>query len=504
MDQRRVASLLAAVALTAGVAAAPTPAGLTPAGQYALATMAFAATLWVTGALPLAVTSLLVPALLGVLGVYSRFEDALSGFADPVVFLFLATFVLAAALQRHGLDRRVALRLVARFGSSPRRLVLGVMVTTAVLSMVVSNTATAAMMLPIAVGLVAELDAGDTDNLHVSLVLGTAYAASVGGVGTLVGTPPNAIAVATLRETLGVDVSFFDWLAVGLPVVAVTLPVVWAVLTYWLYPPRVADVSAARDAARAELAGLGPLDAAARRTAGVFLAVAVLWVLGGLGFLAADVLPDAWHVTLFGGSGPSVFDTVGHTGVLYYALVGLLAVPALVLLGCVDESDVFRGVDWPTLLLFGGGISLADALSDTRATEWLAAVVFDGLALPVFLALVALVVLVTVAFSELASNTATVAILAPVLVALGATVAPAYGLTAAAAGVTLVLAAAVGASFGFALPVATPPNAIAYGTGEVTRDQMLRAGLTLDVLFVPITTLLVTGVAALLLAVIAA
>lgn len=503
MDQRRLAGLLAAVGLTALVALAPTPPGLTPAGQYALATTAFAATLWVTGALPLAATSLLVPVLLGLFGVYASFENALSGFADPVVFLFLATFVLAAALQRHGLDRRVALRLVARFGTSPRALVLGVMVTTAVLSMVVSNTATAAMMLPIAVGLVRQVAASsreDPENLHVSLVLGTAYAASVGGVGTLVGTPPNAIAVAALRDSLGIQVSFVDWLAVGLPVVAITLPVVWLVLTYWLYPPEVTDVSAARDAAAAELAALGPLDESARRTALVFAAVAGLWTLGGLGFLFDAFLPQPWYVTVFGGTGTSIFGTTGHTGVLYYALVGLLTVPALFLLGVTSEDALLDGVDWSTILLFGGGISLADALADTHATAWLADALFAHLSIPSFLLLVAVVVLVAVTFSELASNTATVAILAPVLVALGQALGPTYGYTPTAGALLLVLAAAVGASYGFALPVATPPNAIAYGTGEVTRGQMLRAGLALDLLFVPITTLLVTLVVGFLVA----
>jgi len=469
----RPLALAAAAVGALAIAAAPAPAGLSPAGVGALATTWFAAVCWVTGALPLSVTALLVPVWLVGLGVYDRVAPALAGFADPVVALFLATFVLAAALQKEGLDRRVALAVVAAVGTRPRRLVLGLMVAAAGLSMVVSNTATAAMLVPVATGVVRTVhpDAPRESNLHVAALLGVAYGASVGGVGTLVGTPANAIVVAQLAA-VGVDVSFFDWMLVGVPVVAVSVPVVWLVLVR-LYPPD-SDVQATLDPAFAEPP---PVTPTGRRVAVVFLATAALWVAGSLDVLFTW-LPAGVQTRLFGGAGTD--------GLLSLAVVGLLAVGVLVAVGAVDEDDV-AGIDWPTLLLFGGGLSLARALADTGATTWLARTVLDPVADAPLLAVVALVVALTVVFSELASNTATAAVFAPVLVAFGG-----------ADTVTLAVACGVAASFGFALPVATPPNAIVYGSGAVTRGQMLRAGVVLDVLMAVAATLLVVVLAPLL------
>ncbi|MFC3478547.1 SLC13 family permease [Halobacterium litoreum] len=476
---RRTPALALATVGAAAVVAAPTPEGLTPAGVGALATGWFAAVCWVTGALPLSITALLVPVWLVALGVYPRVDPAFSGFADPVVALFLATFLLAAALQSVGLDRRVALRLVAAVGTAPRRLVLGLMVAAAALSMVVSNTATAAMLMPVAAGVVRAVrpDAPADSNLHVAALLGTAYGASVGGIGTLVGTPANAIVATQIEQGLGVEVSFLDWMTVGVPVVVASLPIVWVVLLR-LYPPETGERTV--DDAPDLLADFDPLTGMQRRVGAVFLATATLWVVGGLDFLFRW-LPASVHARLFGGGAAD--------GVLSFAVVGVLGVVALVLAGAIDEDDV-RGIDWPTLLLFGGGLSLADALTDTGATTWLARTLLDPVVSAPILAAVAAVVALTVLLSELASNTATAAILAPVLVELG---------RAEGTGVTLAVACAVAASFGFALPVATPPNAIAYGTGAVTRSQMLRAGVALDVLMGIAASLLVIVVAPLLL-----
>lgn len=487
--------VLAGAAATLAVAAAPTPGGLTPAGQRALAAAVFAACLWTTGALPLAVTALTIPVWLVALGVYPTLGEALTGFADPVVFLFLATFVLAAALQKHGLDRRVALRLLGRVGTTPRRVVLGVMVPTAVLSMLVSNTATVALMAPIAVGVVRQIDAAaerSVENLHTATLLGVAYAGSIGGIGTLVGTPPNAIVVAQLGSA-GYEIDFAEWLAVGLPTVAATLPLAWYLLVR-LYPPEQVDVSAASASARQSAAEAGALDETARRVAAIFLAVAALWVVGGLGFLFEGVLPPEWYTTFFGGTGATAFGTGvegEYQGLLYFVVVGLAAIPVLFLVGGVEWEDV-ETIDWGTLLLFGGGLTLADALSDTGATAWLASEVLAALGSAPLAVLLAAVVALTVALSELASNTATAAILAPVLVEVGSEL-PVSGVEAA---VLLPIASAVAASYGFALPVATPPNAIVFGTGEVTRGQMLRAGSVLDVVFVFVTTAVLLVLAA--------
>ena len=504
---RRLAAILVALVGTAAIAAVPFGADLSAPGRYALATMFFAGTLWVTGALPLPVTALLVPVLVTAFGIYPRLGEALIGFADPVIFLLLAGFMIAEAFQKHGIDRRIALFTMARFGSSPRRLVLAVMVATAVLSMLISNTATTAMMVPIALGLVGQVTESDPtanrpvqqggeepSNLHIAMLLGTAYAASLGGVGTLIGTPPNAIVVGQLRELLGVEITFVEWLAIGLPMVVVTLPIAWYLLAFHLYPPQRQAASNARERARDQLSDLGPLGSGGRRVVAIFVATAGLWLLGGFGFLFSDVLSATWHVTLFGGGGPSVFGPGGHEGLLYYVLVGLLAVPALVLSGAATWDDLAT-IDWGTLLLLGGGISLANALADTDATRWIADVTIGSLGVvPVVVVLLVLIAL-TVVVGELASNTAMAAILAPILVAVGPSYAGALGTSSEMAAVFLAVAGGIAASYGFALPVATPPNAIVFGTGRITRAHMLRAGIVLDVVVI----LLATGLIAVLL-----
>jgi sodium-dependent dicarboxylate transporter 2/3/5 len=509
---RRDAAVLAgalAAAVGVGVAARPV-AALSPAAGYALGVTVFAALLWLTGAIPLSLTALAVPVLLAGFGVVPDFGAAVTGFADPVVFLLFAGFALAQALQAHGIDRRVAYHVLLTVGTSPRRLVLALMVATAVLSMIISNTATTAMMVPIAVGLAGEVtevrtvetgttpvdEGGDSpapSNFQLATLLGVAYAASLGGVGTLVGTPPNAIVVGQLRELAGYDVTFLDWLVVGLPMVVVTLPVAWWLLTFVVYPPRVGDVSGAREDARRGLREAGSLGPRARRTLAIFCLTAVGWLAGGLGFLVRPHLPPAVYVTLFGGAGTSVFGTTGHQGALYYVAVGLVAVVALVVTDAA-EWDTLLDIDWGTLLLLGGGISLANALVRTGATEWLATAVLGGLGTVPLVALILVVVTLVVAVGELASNTAMAAILAPLLVAIGPAYATTLGTAPSTAAAFLAIVGAVAASYGFALPVATPPNAIAFGAGYMRRDDMLRAGLPLDAIVI----LLATGVLTLL------
>lgn len=484
-DTRRLTTLLLVLLGTALLASVPFAPALSPAGRAAVATTFAAGTLWVTGALPLPVTALLVPVLLTVLGAYPELGPAVAGFADPIVFLLLAGFMLAEALTKYGIDRRLAFAITGALGTSPRRLVLAVMVATAGLSMVISNTATTAVMAPIALGIAREVvgDAADPEgpsNLELSLLLGTAYAASIGGVGTLIGTPPNAIAAAALGERLGYHVGFVRWMAVGVPMVVVTLPVCWVVLTRLLYPPADHDVAAARDHARERLREAGPLSSPGKRVVAVFCATVCLWLLGGLGFLFEGALPAAWHGTLFGGP--------DGEGLLSVTTVGLGAVVALVASNTVDWDDL-AGIDWGTLVLLGGGISLANAMSDTDATRWLADLLVSSLSgvsvVVLLLAVVALVVVV----GELASNTAMAAILVPLLIGVGGAYAVAFDAPPRTASVYLALAGTVAASYSFALPVATPPNAIVYGTGRVGRRHMLRAGAVLDLLMVPLVTL---------------
>jgi sodium-dependent dicarboxylate transporter 2/3/5 len=489
--------LLAAVAVTGAIVVAPTPVGLDRAAQLALATMALAGILWVTKALPLAVTALLVPVALTVFGVYDGMEAALSGFADPLIYLFVAGFMLAKTLQTHNIDRRIALALISWMGRSPRLLILAIMLATAGLSMWVSNTATTAMMTPVALGVLAEVVGRDTpegevSNMRVATLLGTAYAASVGGVGTLIGTPPNVVAVAFLDRLVGVEISFAQWLVVGLPVVVVTLPLTWYVLTFWLYPPEVDDVSQAQTQAGEFLAEEGPLSPRGRRAAYIFAATAGLWILGGLGFLFEGVLPPVWQTTLFGGTGTTLFGLDGHRGVLYFVVVGLLAIPALVVADA-DDWDNLVDIDWGTIVLFGGGISLADALGETDATVWLATSLFDTVVGAPLVLVVVTVVVFAVLATELTSNTATATILSPILIGLGSVLAGTLGVDPVPASIFLTATGAIAASFAFALPVATPPNAIVFGSGHLDQRDMIRAGVVLNALMTVVLTVLIVG-----------
>jgi sodium-dependent dicarboxylate transporter 2/3/5 len=478
--------------------------------------MFFAAVLWVSGVIPLAVTALSIPILLTGLGVYPDMDAALAGFADHIIFLFIAGFMLANALQKYDIDRRIALYMMATMGTSPRRLVLSVMLATAFLSMWVSNTATTAMMTPIALGVLAqvigrdELETGtgsqsddmDPDfatdgglaatddeftNIQISMLLGTAYAASVGGVGTLIGTPPNAILVAQLDAILNYEIGFTEWLLIGLPIVVVTLPIVWYILTYVLFPPQMDSVEEAREEAHRYLQEEGDLSPRGRRVVYIFTTTALLWIVGGFESFIGPYLPQAWATTIFGEKGTTIFGVSGHQGLLYYVMVGMYAIPALVLADTMEWEELVD-IDWGAILLFGGGIALADALADTGATKWIAETVFGGLTGAPIVIVVGAVVLLVIFLTEMTSNTATATIIVPVLISIGGAFAATLGLSAVAAGVFLAVSGAVAASFAFMLPVATPPNAIVFGSGYLEQRHMMRAGFVLNAIMTAVLT----------------
>lgn len=406
---------------------------------------------WLSEAVPLPITSLL-PALLFPLCGIAGPGPALAPYADPLIFMFLGGFLLSTAVQKWDLHRLFAFRLMRLTGDSPGRLVAGLMFATAFISMWISNTATAVLMLPVALSL-AERKGVDV-HLRKCLLLGVAYSATIGGIGTLIGTPPNLFVASFLRLHHGVEIDFLHWLAVGMPVVTIVLPLTWLVLTRWCFP--LGDTRGCP----APGAGPGPMSDGGRRTLMVFGTAAACWILRG--FLTD--LEFLGHRPLAG---------LTDTGIALAAAIVLFLLPAGGDRGgaALLEWEDARGVPWGTLLLFGGGLSLAAAIATTGVDRAVGALLAGMPPLPLWL-VIAVVVTTVVFVSEVASNIATAAAMTPLLVAAG----PALGLDAVACAIVTGLAA----SSAYMMPVGTAANALAYGTGIVGTRDMVRAGLLLN------------------------
>ncbi|HEX6059793.1 MAG TPA: DASS family sodium-coupled anion symporter [Gemmatimonadaceae bacterium] len=453
------------------------PDALPPAAAAVLGIAAWMALWWITEPVPLAATSLLPIALFPLLGIASV-RDAAAPYANELVFLFLAGFLLAAALERWNAHARIAYGMVAAIGIGARRIVLGVMVATAFISLWISNTATAAMMYPIVLAIGALFGEGDdAARMRTALMLGMAYAASIGGMGTLIGTPPNLVFAGAAREILGEEVGFVRYMAIGLPIVAVLLPLCWALLVLVLFRARVTLGGAAKEMLAEHRRALGPLRGGEALTVGVFALTAAAWFVREPKAIGALRIPGLTDLA------PRLGDAaIGVAGaILLFVLVGRDRDGSRRPLLVWEEA---RRIPWDVLLLFGGGLSLADAMQATGVAAWLAELMggLAGLPTPVIYAGLAVIVLV---LSELASNTATATMAMPVAASLAAAV--------GGSPLALMLVAALAASAGFALPVATPPNTIVFGSGQVTVRQMMRAGLWLDAIAIVVTVTVVSA-----------
>lgn len=442
------------------------PGGLEAPAATVLGVAAWMAIWWISECLPLAVTALLPIALFPALGATTA-REATAPFANEVVFLYLGGFLLAAALQHWQAHQRIALAVIARVGTDSRRLVAGVMLATAFLSMWISNTATAAMMYPIALAIGALYGAGPAArSQRVALLLGVAFAASIGGMATLIGTPPNLILAGAARELIGVNLDFFMFLKFGLPVTIVLLPACWALLVLVFHREQLSLGAEGVEVLEGRRSALGLISSGERRVLLIFAAVAVAWFFREPKVIGA--------LTIFGLS--SVVPGITDAGIAVIGGILLFLVPA----GGAEKPSrplitwrEARDIPWDVLLLFGGGLSLAAAMESTglagRIGEWMGA--FAGLPLPMVLLGIAVV---TVIVSELASNAATASMGMPIAVALAAPLGQEPLL--------LMLTMGLAASAGYALPMATPPNAIVFGSGELTVREMARAGVLLDLI----------------------
>ncbi|MBN1885436.1 MAG: DASS family sodium-coupled anion symporter [Candidatus Krumholzibacteriota bacterium] len=424
------AAILLAAALAAGfVVSSLSLPGLGEAGRRALGIFAVAAILWIAEPFPLYVTSFVVVILEvvflgrpgGPLGLAAGgYAIFMRPFFDPVVALFLGGFVLARGVTRYRLDERIARGILSRVGGRPQMVLLGMMVTTSALSMWISNTATCALMIAVALPVVHSLP--ENEPFRTAILLGIPFAADIGGIGTPIGTPPNAIAMGILRQT-GAELGFLDWMARGIPVVILLLFVAWTLLRL-LYRPRAASI-------RLPDAAVPPMDRRSWLVLGVFGIVVVLWLTGGLHGVPAAAVALLPFVVFFG-------------------------------FGFLDREDLGK-LGWGVLLIIGGGMSLGVAMRESGLTAW----IVSQLPLSELGTAAILFVLAgaAVAMTTFISNTATANLLLPVVVGI-----------AAIEPVTSAVVVAMSASAAMILPISTPSNAIAYGTGLVSVRDMMRAG----------------------------
>lgn len=443
----------------------PLGEALSPAGRITAALGVWMAVWWMTEAIPLPATALLPVVAFPLSGVQST-AQTLQPYASDIIFLFMGGFIIGLGMQRWGLHVRLGLTIVRMVGTSPTRLVAGFMAATALMSMWISNTAAAMMMLPVGLSVIQLLrDRTPLSNgtvqpgLHhfgTCLLLGIAYGSSIGGLGTLIGSPPNLILASFAREQLDLEITMLAWMTLGVPLVMVLLPLTWLWLVKVAFPIRLEVDASTREILLNDLSSRTPLSRGEAIVLGVFGLTAVGWVLR---------LPLSRWLDL-----PQLTDAaIAMTGAL---LLFILPVDIRRRTFAMNWETAVK-LPWGILLLFGGGLSLAGAISIHGVDAWLASG-FSALAgMPLFWVLLAVTTLV-IFLTELTSNTAVANTLMPVMAA-----------AAAGLGVEplpLLMAVALSSSCAFMLPVATPPNAIIYGSGQVAMSDMMKAGFGLNLL----------------------
>jgi sodium-dependent dicarboxylate transporter 2/3/5 len=455
------------------------------AGRTTLAMMVWMATWWLTEAVDIEVTALLPIVAFPLFGV-APLSKVLPPYAADVIFLFMGGFIIGLAIERWGLDRRIAFSVLRLVGARPGAIVGGFMVVTAFLSMWVSNTATAAMMVPIAISVIdlvlrSRTGAGLKEsggipqdriperNFATGLLLCVAYSASIGGIATIIGSPPNGIAVRYILQTFKQEVTFFDWLLIGGPFTLIFLPIAWLMITRVLFRSDIGEIAGGRQHFHEEYRKLGPLTRGEKTVLAVFGLVAFLWIVSPLlkPIAVAGVKPLA-------GLSDSVIAMLGA--------MALFLIP-------VDRAKGVRAMNWATavklpwgvLMLFGGGLTLATAVEANGVSEFIGNASRGMSGLHPLLLLLAITAM-TVFLSELTSNTAQVATMVPVLAAM----APVLGMNP----YVLIIACTLGASSAYMMPVGTPPNAIVFGTGLVRMPQMMKAGVWLNLAGILVITAL--------------
>jgi sodium-dependent dicarboxylate transporter 2/3/5 len=420
---------------------------------------------WITEAIPIAATSLLPIVLLPVLGI-TPISESTAPYANPLIFLFMGGFIIAIAMQRWDLHKRIALRIINYVGVKPSSIIVGFIIASAFLSMWVSNTATALMMLPIALSVLHFTEREKSDDLPVTnfeivLVLAIAYACNIGGIATLIGTPPNALFAGFMLENYSIEISFVRWMSIGIPLAIVLLPLMYFILSKIVFPIKLKELPGGRKVINSQLKEIGKISIPEKRVAIVFTMTAALWIFRPL---ISNILPG-----------------LSDAGIAIAAGIVLFIIPS----GSKKHQKLLawesmRDLPWGILILFGGGLSLANAISSSGLAAWIGESVQSLETFPIILLIFA-VILIVVFLTEITSNTATTAAFLPILAS-----------TAIGMGqnpMLFIIPATISASCAFMLPVATPPNAIIYGSGKVSIPQMAKAGLWLNIIIATILTI---------------
>ncbi|MCW0260481.1 DASS family sodium-coupled anion symporter [Campylobacter lari] len=414
------------------------PFGETKVNQ-GLSLLIFVAILWLSEALHVTITAILVPVLAAILGLLPT-SKALSSFADSNIFLFFGGFALAAAMHHQKLDKMIAYKILSLAKGHLGLSSLYIFITTAFLSMWMSNTATAAMMLPLAIGMLASLDEKNDRNTFVFVLLGIAFSASIGGIGTIVGTPPNAIVATQL------NISFAQWLQYGIPIMLVFLPAMILILFFVFRPKFNMRIDFQTDHIEFTRARIITLI--------IFLIVALAWIFSGK-------------------LGPIITGIFGHKIANLDAIIALLAAILVCAFKVIDWKSIQKNTDWGVLMLFGGGITLSVVLKDSGASKVMADTIISFIENGHLFVIGLIVAFFIVFLTEFTSNTASAALLVPLFISIAET------LGVRALGLALIIA--IGASCAFMLPVATPPNAIVFGTGHIKQQEMVKVGIILNI-----------------------
>jgi sodium-dependent dicarboxylate transporter 2/3/5 len=462
-SMRQKVGLVIGPLLFALVLLMPLPEGMSVEASRVAAVALLMACFWMAETVPIPATAMLPIFLFPLLDILPTGDTTLS-YGNEILFLFMGGFLIAVAMQKWNLHRRIALNVIIRVGSSPNRLVLGFMLATALLSMWISNTATCVMMTPVAIAVVeqtrmemARETPGGRYNFGTALMLGIAYSSSAGGVSTLVGTPPNAILIGIIDTLYGYQISFVDWMKLGIPVSICMLATIWFILTRVMYRMDDADTSSeqAHQHIQRQLNDMGPMSGEEKKVAILFFLVAMSWILRGL-------FTPAWLSFV---SDPAI----GMCGAFLLFIIPAGRDKG----GFILDWETAKTIPWDIIILMGGGFALASGFSESGLTAWLAnqLSILQGVH---FFVLIVVVVLFVTFLTEMTSNAATATLFIPVMGALA--------ITMELHPFALMVPAALGASFAFMLPVATPPNAIVFASRQITIGQMARTGLVLNLL----------------------